>query len=635
MNAATAGDDEVGKAVQSAIAQVGDSTVRIRIIGSAGGDDLAVSSQVTTGVVVSDAGEILTSLFGFSGQPAAIFVEDLDGERVAAEVVATDYLKKLVLLKCDGGRFKPAAFADSLWPDVGAYSVAAGRLYPGPIPSASLGIVSAVARVNGMAIQTDAKISPVNYGGPLVDLQGRVLGVLVPLSPRDTGDDIGAGVEWYDSGIGFAIPAVDALQAVEKLRTGKDLLAGVVGVRLSTKNSLAEKFHVVEVSDNSPAAVAGLKANDLVVAANGIQIDRFGVLESIIKGSYAGDRLMLRIRRGDDEFEAELRLADKVVRPVAGYLGLIISDVATTGDKVIGVNAFVMPDSPASLAGAPESIVVTELNGQTISSVEQLSKLLRETVVGKDSQLVYQLPGAEDNSTKLTVVSAARAVSVLDLPSAIVESIYRTEDSARTNWQRQQKDLPDAAGKIWYFADSNSQDSPCGLAVLLSESQTAPEVLLRKWEPVCRLHNMAIVVVQNKEGTALSREDSALVPQAVAAVGQSYKLDADRIVLVSEKAQVELATELLLNPRLRVFRSAAFNEASPRFTGVPDEILAAKTKSVLLLAGQVQSRQSQALMIQAGRELVDSGASVVQHRIDDAATDAGAIANWAVSLKAR
>src|SRR5438045_3720475 len=69
-------------------------------------------------------------------------------------------------------------------------------------PSVSVGIISALDRIWGKAVQTDAKVSPVNYGGPLVDVQGRVQGILVPASPR--GQDETAGHEWYDSGIGFA-----------------------------------------------------------------------------------------------------------------------------------------------------------------------------------------------------------------------------------------------------------------------------------------------------------------------------------------------------------------------------------------------------------------------------------------------
>ena len=88
--------------------------------------------------------------------------------------------------------------------------MAVGRTLVGQVdqmPSVSVGIISALDRIWGKAIQTDAKVSPTNYGGPLIDLYGRVQGVLVPASPQAEGET--AGFEWYDSGIGFAIPLED------------------------------------------------------------------------------------------------------------------------------------------------------------------------------------------------------------------------------------------------------------------------------------------------------------------------------------------------------------------------------------------------------------------------------------------
>ena len=68
----------------------------------------------------------------------------------------------------------------------------------------TVGIVSAAGRMFGKVIQTDADVSLANYGGPLVDIRGRVLGVIVPMAPQGASEV--AGVEWYDSGIGFAVP---------------------------------------------------------------------------------------------------------------------------------------------------------------------------------------------------------------------------------------------------------------------------------------------------------------------------------------------------------------------------------------------------------------------------------------------
>ncbi len=98
---------------------------------------------------------------------------------------------------------------------VGHWALAVGRTLSPEItdpPSVSVGIISALDRVWGKALQTDAKVSPVNYGGPLVAMDGRVQGILVPASPQSEGAT--AGVEWYDSGIGFAIPMDDVLKAL-------------------------------------------------------------------------------------------------------------------------------------------------------------------------------------------------------------------------------------------------------------------------------------------------------------------------------------------------------------------------------------------------------------------------------------
>jgi serine protease Do len=278
--------DDAGQTVRSAIDRVSAAVVRIRIIGNPAAADMAVSSRVTTGLAISKDGFVLTSTFGLTGQAAGVFVEDMQGERYAASVVARDHVRKLALLKCEQGRFPVAAYAERQWPVVGATAIAAGRLYGGSVPSVSVGIVSAVNRIFGLAIQTDAKISPVNYGGPLLDLEGRVLGILVPLSPSDAADSIEAGVEWYDSGIGFAIPIADALKSATALRGGEDRVRGNMGIGLSTRNPLATEFNIAVVHPSSPAARAELQKGDVISEVNGVAIERFH------RGKFRGGRFM-------------------------------------------------------------------------------------------------------------------------------------------------------------------------------------------------------------------------------------------------------------------------------------------------------------------------------------------------------
>ena len=213
-----------------------------RIGDARAGNLMLVGTGPTTGLVVSADGYIASSAFNFVQKPAQILVHLDDGSRLPATLVATDHSRMIVLLKVSlpSGKELPVPVAA---PEgeirVGQWSIAVGRTYESSKPSVSVGIISAVRRIWGKAMQTDAKISPNNYGGPLVDIQGRVMGVLVPLSPMAT-DEL-AGVEWYDSGIGFAVPLESINAVLPRLKKGEDLYGGLMGLRMKGIDMLCRR----------------------------------------------------------------------------------------------------------------------------------------------------------------------------------------------------------------------------------------------------------------------------------------------------------------------------------------------------------------------------------------------------------
>ncbi|APZ97052.1 Putative serine protease HtrA [Fuerstiella marisgermanici] len=647
--------DELSETVRAAVAEVTPSVVRIRIIGSPDAGELAVSSQVTTGVAISDAGDVLTSVFGLTSTPAAVFVEDSRGERVAAKIVARDHVRKLALLKCEAGTFQPARIADERWPKVGEWSIALGRLYPTPSASVSVGIVSATRRIHGLAIQTDAKISPVNYGGPLVNLDGLVTGILVPLSPSDSGDAIGAGVEWYDSGIGFAIPMADALEVAESLRDGKDRVRGVIGIRPSTRNPLETEVSVALVLPKSPAEEAGLLKGDRIVAANGQPVTRFGIFDSITKSSYAGDQMKITVKRGEQTIESELILAAEIERPVRGFLGILIGqpdDAKPDGAKpedadaedeapddagpksASGVPVFVLEGSPAAMAGLPESAVLTKWNDEGLDTPDTLLKQFQSAVADTEIQLEYQTTDGNSEPQTATIKLQPRPTQILNAPEAVVAGIIKP--STTQKWQRTEKQLKDV-GKVWIFAPQEKTDDKYGVICLLSESTAPAEAVMSRWEATCRRHNLIIAVPVNSEQTELTREDEALVLATIGTFVREYNIDSRRLILAAEKPQALLCSELLLNPRLRQLRAAVFLDCWPQVSGLPRQLLAAKSPSVLFVDGGIQSRQAMALREQSFAALKEAGVWTVaeavapsgENKIEDR------IATWALNIKAR
>ena len=225
-------------------------------------DGVSLGDGPGTGLIVSPDGLILTSRFHFARRPTAILVTLPDGERLPARMLATDASRGLVLLKVDLPAATPplsvpkAASVDSAQP--GAWALALGRTFDPAEVNVSVGVVSATERIWGKAIQTDAKISPSNYGGPLVDIHGRVWGLLVPLSPSRDGEV--AGAAWYDSGIGFAIPYETIREILPRLARGEDLQTGFVGVSLVDEQNLFGIMPQIQlVHPDSPAAKAGLR----------------------------------------------------------------------------------------------------------------------------------------------------------------------------------------------------------------------------------------------------------------------------------------------------------------------------------------------------------------------------------------
>ena len=298
-------------AMKEAVAKVAPSIVKIE---TSGGREMATGGGVrirpgmpapggrgvrkgvgpTTGLVVAADGYILTSAFNFSNNPSDVFVTIPGHPRLVAKTIATDTTRMLTLLKVDAKNLPvPTAFPKSQI-QIGQWSLALGRTLDPEMtdaPSESAGIISAVGRMYGKAIQTDAKVSPVNYGGPLVAIDGRVFGILVPASPR--GGDETAGVEWYDSGIGFAIPLDDVFAVLPKLKEGKDLRRGMLGITPKTQDQYLEEPIIGTVSEDSAAMKAGIKAGDKIAKIDGKPTPNFFSIQTGSAPNMKGTKLML------------------------------------------------------------------------------------------------------------------------------------------------------------------------------------------------------------------------------------------------------------------------------------------------------------------------------------------------------
>ncbi|MBA4067709.1 MAG: hypothetical protein C0501_29195 [Isosphaera sp.] len=354
------------RAMKAASARVAPAVVKIETAGGAevigappkkggppgapGGGGVRKGVGPTTGLVVGADGYVITSAFNFANKPTDIFVT-VPGrpQRLVAKVVANDQTRMLTLLKVDAKDLPvPDAFPKKDI-DIGLWALALGRTsdpdtdHP---PSMTVGIVSATNRIWGKAVQTDAKTSPVNYGGPLVGIDGRVFGVVVPASNRAEGETAGSDV--YDGGIGFAVPLEDVFAVLPRLKKGADLKRGLLGINPQGPTYNAAPV-VGAVQPDSAAARAGIQAGDTIREIDGKPVPDFNTVQHVLGPRYDGDVITVKVSRGGKDIEFKgVTLLGTSTAYVNAFLGLLpMRDDPGPGVEV----RYVYPKSPADLAG--------------------------------------------------------------------------------------------------------------------------------------------------------------------------------------------------------------------------------------------------------------------------------------------
>jgi serine protease Do len=264
-----------------------------------------------SGVVITPDGFLLTSAHVVAGGRRGARASFADGRDVELELVGADALSDLAVLRADATDLPAAELGDAERLRVGQLVVAIGNPN-GFGGSVTAGVVSALGRSlptrSGSAtrlvenvIQTDAALNPGNSGGALADGVGRVVGINTAV----------AGV-----GLGLAVPInqatrriVAALMSEGRFRRAYIGIAGgsrPLPPRLAQQLDRETAVEVVEVVEASPAAAAGLRAEDLIVEVDGAAVEGVDDLQRLMAGDLIGRTVRTRVFREGRTFEVEL-----------------------------------------------------------------------------------------------------------------------------------------------------------------------------------------------------------------------------------------------------------------------------------------------------------------------------------------
>ena len=517
------------QAFKEASAVVAPSVVRIQTVG--GLDRVGrvlTGTAATTGVVVSADGYVISSAFNFASRPASVLVTLADGRRFPAKIIANDRARMLTLLKIEATGLPVPRVAPRDGFRVGQWAIAMGRTYESPLPNLSVGIISALDRIWGRALQTDAKISPVNYGGPLVDIRGQVIGVLVPLSQRQAGRT--AGVEWYDSGIGFAIPMADILSTLPRLKTGTDLLPGLMGITLKAGNVYASAAIIDRVRFNSPAEKAGLQPGDVITTLDEQPIRRLVQVRNALGNKYAGDTISVVVRRGEKSVEQKIQLIGKLEPYTPTFLGILPArqkrGEAATGVVVRGI----LPESPAAAAMIRPGDKVVQLDETPVTDSAGLFDAISRRRVGADVTVHVDRNGARQK------ISAKLAVLPTQVPAVLESQIIAAPEPKPADLPtigRFNKDLAGHDNNFWGFVpETYNPTHGYGLVVWIHPgSDTMEADMFDLWKPICEQRGLILVGPRAKEIAGWNLNEAGFIEALVKEVQQKYNIDDQRIVL--------------------------------------------------------------------------------------------------------
>ena len=415
----------------------GKAVVQIFVRSYVTADESDTSGQLLTaqnssgsGIIMSPDGYILTNVHVVKGAHSVKVQLNVRAEAEAHEhgskglnrplsgtLVGVDRESDLAVVKIDESHLPYLEFGDSDSLKQGQLVMALGNPL-GLDNSVSLGVVSAVARQikpddTMVYIQTDAPINPGNSGGPLVDAEGRVMGINTFILSQSGGSE----------GIGFSIPSNIAREVYTQLKAQGHVHRAQLGIVAQTVTpEMADGLslptdHGVIVSDlppEGPAAHGGLQVDDIIIALNGKRMDSIHQIEANVFRLAPKTKVVVRVQRGDEQIDLPVvteeesgreldTLADAVdpAKNIVSELGIVGLDINKTVLEL-------MPDlrRPAGVviaarnanlpySGPPLNVgdAIYAVNRRVVNSVAQLREILERIKSGQSAVLLLEREG--------------------------------------------------------------------------------------------------------------------------------------------------------------------------------------------------------------------------------------------------
>ncbi|GAB3019189.1 Do family serine endopeptidase [uncultured Cyclobacterium sp.] len=353
-----------------------------------------------SGAVISEDGYIVTNNHVIeNATKVEITLED--NRRFTARVIGADPTTDLALLKIDANNLPYIPFGDSDQAQIGEWVLAVGNPYE-LNSTVTAGIISAKSRNIGILrdennlqvesfIQTDAAVNPGNSGGPLVNLNGEIVGINTAIASRTGGF----------SGYSFAVPSSIAKKVMDDLLEFGAVQRGLLGVTIQDVSADLEEnlgedikadrgVYVVEVREGSGGEDAGLKSGDVIIGVDGVDTYTTSSLQERVARKRPGDKVVVKFLRDGKEMETTATLKNtsgdtkvvvKVLPKITEFEGVVFEDLKVDYQERLelegGATITSIDNKAWREAGVQEGFIITKIGRTKILSGEDVIKALK------------------------------------------------------------------------------------------------------------------------------------------------------------------------------------------------------------------------------------------------------------------
>ena len=363
-----------------------------------------------SGVIIDPAGYIVTNNHVVEDADNIEVVLN-DNRKFTAKIIGRDPNTDIALIKIDAKELPYLTWGNSESLKLGEWVLAVGNPF-NLTSTVTAGIVSAKSRSIGIMsgqmplesfIQTDAAVNPGNSGGALVNASGELVGINAAIASR-TGS--------Y-SGYSFAVPASIAHKVTDDLKQFGDVQRALLGVEmkpidddLAKEKNLGkiEGIYVARITDDGAARQAGIKAGDVITAVNGNQVNAPQQLQEQIGKYRPGDKVVITVKRNGD-----LKQYNVVLRNTKGDMSIVKESFSVLGAEFApiskkdkerlkideGIQVVNLSNGKLKLAGVKIGFIITDINKSSVSSVEDIKRVLSQSSNKKPILVEGVYPGGE------------------------------------------------------------------------------------------------------------------------------------------------------------------------------------------------------------------------------------------------